>query len=225
MRIFLGIGCLCALLAAAGTARAGEGGGEVEAVLEAEKKLDAAKAKTAELTAENQRLRRSAETLETAAQVTRDPASRPPPPERVVESLLENPLDDVKGFVGTKGKLELAEADGRKVFSLSAPGAECARGSVKVPENSTLLLSCWIKGEDVRATRKNGGTRVGAMVTGTDGQTQWPSAAALTGTFDWTQATCRLAIPPGCEKITLLLGLAGAEGKAQVRDLRIERLR
>jgi hypothetical protein len=173
----------------------------------------------------NQKLLTSAETLETTAKITLNPEKAPRPEKKVeIKVIFKDPLDSLEGFSGTKGALELAEQGGRKVFKLKAPGAECARKALSVPENSMLRISCWIKGKQIKATRRNGGTRVGLFFK-TNDNTYWPAAKALTGSFNWLKAFFKTSIPFGCHNITLLLGLAGAEGTVYIRDLSVEQIK
>ncbi len=202
------------------------GADELVSFQEAQKKVEQAKENLLALKEENQKLRLSAETLEKAAQVTLAPSANPRAEKRAVETevIFQNPLDSEKGFEGTKGKIEVIVLDGRKVFKLSNPGAECARITLSVPENSMILVACMVKGENIKETRPNGGSRVGAYFNVND-KAQWPSAKALTGSFDWLNVSFKTSLPVGCDKITLLLGIAGGEGTVYLRDLTVERVR
>lgn len=202
------------------------GADELVSFQEAQKKVEQEKKSVLALKEENQKLRLSAETMEKTAKVTLDPPAAPKTENKLAEAevIFQNPLNSAKGFEGTKGRIEVVELDGRKVFKLDSPGAECARITLSVPENSMIVVSCMVKGENIKATRPNGGSRVGAFFK-VNGKQQWPSAKVLTGSFDWLKASFKTSIPFGCDKITLLLGIAGGEGTMYLRDLTVERVR
>ncbi len=198
---------------------------ELEIFQQAQRSVEQERQTLIALKDENQKLLKTIETLKTAAQVTLDPSKAPKTKKaKKIEVLYKNPLDSLKGFKGIKGEPLLATQNGRKVFELKAPGAGCVRTVLNVPENSTLLFSCWIKGEQIKATRRNGGSRVGLFYK-VDGKSYWPAAKSLTGDFDWLKASFKASIPLGCTKVTLLLGLAGAQGTIYMRDLSVEQIK
>jgi len=199
---------------------------ELSSFQEAQKKVAQERKNVLALKEENQKLRLSAETLEMTAKVTLDPSVVSRTEKKVTETevIFQNPLYSAQGFEGTKGKIEVVELDGRKVFKLSSPGAECARITLSVPENSMILVSCMVKGENIKATQRNGGSRIGAFFKAND-KTQWPTAEALTDSFNWLNVSFKTSIPIGCDKITLLLGIAGGEGTVYLRDLTVKAIK
>lgn len=193
----------------------------LRAEIEKEKKILASKME------QNAYLEKRIQTLETTAKVTLDPASRPKLRGKQSRLLFADPLTDPNGWhslpAGTQAKI--IQDSGRDVIVCSSASAESLTRSIELPKNSTVLLKLQIRAENVKPKRKNGGTRLGMMIRMPDGNTLWPSAPSLSGTFGWTEVSLQAEIPASAKKTDLLLGLAGAAGTVYIRNLTVEQIK
>lgn len=171
-------------------------------------------------------LRQTAQTLETTAKVTLDPAAGPKEETAAPTLVYSNPLTSLKGFDGQKGKAEEAELPDGKAIRIDAPGAESICRYITVPENgATFRVSVSMKAENVvrKSDKYFSGTRLGAQYQSGE-KSYWPAAPAGVGSFDWRPVSFQFTAPAGCRNFRLILGMSGATGTVWVRNLRVETL-
>lgn len=176
---------------------------------------------------QNAYLEKRIHTLKTTAQVTIDPSTRPQLRGKQSRRLFSDSLTELKGWYSLPAgnQAEIRQDSGRNVIVCSSSSAESVTRSIELPKNSTVLLKLQIRAENVKPKRKNGGTRLGMMIRMQDGQTLWPAAPALSGTFGWTEVSLQAEIPASAKKTDVLLGLAGATGTVYIRNLTIEQIK
>lgn len=171
-------------------------------------------------------LKKREKSLNIAAAVTMNEKNRPELRNGKSRVLLSLPLNSTEGWFGIpikKGYKMAIVSDGpHQAFECGGNRFPTYSRMVPLTAGKTIVIQVKMKYENVKALRRNGGTRVGMLLKTHDKRTLWPGIPSMTGTHDWMPVRLKVELPDNLESGMLMLGLAGGEGRVLFRDLVIE---